>query len=344
MTGDHPLTAKSIAGQLGLKDGLEPATGARLAELSDQQFTEIATTTSVFARVAPSDKMRIVTTLQNRGQIVAMTGDGVNDAPALRQSTIGIAMGKTGTDVAKDASDVVLLDDNFASIVAAVEEGRIIYGNILRFLTFLLSSNTGELFTMGIAIVLGLPLPLLPLQILWINLVTDGFPALGLAFERSEQGAMQRPPRRPEAPLLSRGLIFDLLWIGLLMAIVGLASGGTFRGPSQEDEARWRTMIFSVLTLTQLGHALALRSWRRTLWEIGPTTNPLLLISVLVTSALQLAVVYVPMLQKIFGTVPLSLTEALLCPVYGSVIFVALESRKLIRRRFFPNTVHESEP
>jgi len=257
-------------------------------------------------------------------------------------------MGITGTDVAKDAADVVLLDDNFATIVAAVEEGRIIFGNIVRFLTFLLSSNTGELFTMGVALALGLPLPLLPLQILWINLVTDGFPALGLAFERSEQGAMEKPPRPPKAPLLGKGLIFDLLWIGLLMAIVAVAAGafitGSIGSPTPEDEARWRTMIFSVLTITQLGHALALRSWRRTLWEIGPATNPLLLISVVVTSALQLAVVYVPAFQKVFGTVPLTFTEALLCPIFGSVIFVALEARKLIRRRLFPGVTLDNEP
>jgi Ca2+-transporting ATPase len=159
---------------------------------------------------------------------------------------------------------------------------------------------------------------------------------------------MQRLPRHPKAPLLSRGLIFDLLWIGLVMAVVSVAAGsvvtGSIGGPKPEDEARWRTMIFSVLTLTQLGHALALRSWRQTLWEIGPATNPLLLISVVVTSALQLAVVYVPFLQKVFDTVPLSLTEALLCPLFGSVIFIVLEARKLIRRRFYPNTKLDHEP
>ncbi len=348
MTGDHPLTAKSIADQLGLQSQGEPAVGSKLTNLTDDEFTDIATKSSVFARVAPSDKMRVVTVLQGRGEIVAMTGDGVNDAPALQQSTIGIAMGVTGTDVAKDAADVVLLDDNFATIVAAVEEGRIIFGNIVRFLTFLLSSNTGELFTMGVALALGLPLPLLPLQILWINLVTDGFPALGLAFERSEHGAMERPPRPPKAPLLGKGLIFDLLWIGLLMAIVAVAAGayitGSIGSPKPEDEARWRTMIFSVLTITQLGHALALRSWRQTLWEIGPMSNPLLLISVVVTSGLQLAVVYVPALQKVFGTVPLTLSEALLCPIFGSVIFFALEARKLVRRRLFPGVTLDNEP
>jgi Ca2+-transporting ATPase len=332
MTGDHPLTAKSIAQQLGLKSDTEPAVGSKLTNLSDEHFTEIATSASVFARVAPSDKLRVVTSLQGRGEIVAMTGDGVNDAPALQQSTIGIAMGVTGTDVAKDASDVVLLDDNFATIVAAVEEGRIIFGNIVRFLKFLLSSNVGELFTMGIAIVLGMPLPLLPLQILWINLVTDGFPALGLAFERSDQGAMDRPPRPPKAPLLSRSTMIDILWIGLLMAVISLAAGGTWRGPEEADIPRWRTMIFSVLTLAQLGNALALRSRTRTLWEIGVFTNPLLLSSVVVTAGLQLAVVYIPFLQKIFKTVPLSTRDMILAPVLGAVVFVVLEVRKLVFR------------
>ncbi|OAI52297.1 hypothetical protein AYO47_06360 [Planctomyces sp. SCGC AG-212-M04] len=331
MTGDHPLTAKSIAQQLGLRSEAEPAVGSKLTNLSDDQFTEVATKASVFARVAPSDKMRVITSLQARGEIVAMTGDGVNDAPALQQSTIGIAMGVTGTDVAKDASDVVLLDDNFATIVAAVEEGRIIFGNIVRFLKFLLSSNVGELFTMGIAIVLGMPLPLLPLQILWINLVTDGFPALGLAFERSDQGAMDRPPRPPKAPLLSRGTMIDILWIGLLMAVVSLAAGGTWRGPEEADVGRWRTMIFSVLTLAQLGNALALRSRTRTLWQIGVFTNPLLLSSVVVTAGLQLAVVYIPFLQRIFKTVPLSARDMILCPILGTVVYAVLEARKVIR-------------
>jgi Ca2+-transporting ATPase len=332
MTGDHPLTAQSIARQLGLKSEAEPAVGSKLTNLSDDQFTAVVTTSSVFARVAPSDKMRVVTSLQSQGEIVAMTGDGVNDAPALQQSTIGIAMGVTGTDVAKDASDVVLLDDNFATIVAAVEEGRIIFGNIVRFLKFLLSSNVGELFTMGIAIVLGMPLPLLPLQILWINLVTDGFPALGLAFEHSDQGAMHRPPRPPQAPLLNRGTMIDILWIGLLMAVVSLAAGGTWRSPEDADIPRWRTMIFSVLTLAQLGNALALRSRTRTLWQIGLFTNPLLLSSVVATAGLQLAVVYIPFLQKIFKTVPLSMRDMLLCPILGAVVYVVLEARKLIVR------------
>jgi Ca2+-transporting ATPase len=333
MTGDHPLTAKSIADQLGLKSEGDPAVGSKLTSLSDDQFTEVATKTSVFARVAPSDKMRVVTVLQGRGEIVAMTGDGVNDAPALQQSTIGIAMGVTGTDVAKDAADVVLLDDNFATIVAAVEEGRIIFGNIVRFLTFLLSSNAGELFTMGIAIALGMPLPLLPLQILWINLVTDGFPALGLAFERSDQGAMERPPRHPKAPLLSRSTIIDILWIGFLMAVVSVAAGGTWKGPAPEDEGRWRTMIFSVLTLAQLGNALALRSRTKTLWQIGVFTNPLLLVSVVVTATLQIAVVHVPLLQKIFKTVPLSPRDMLLCPLLGAIVYLVLEARKLLLPR-----------
>ncbi|HVJ67550.1 MAG TPA: cation-transporting P-type ATPase, partial [Caulifigura sp.] len=331
MTGDHPLTAKSIAQQLGLKGDGAPAVGSDVTGLSDDEFSELAEQTSVFARVAPSDKLRVVTALQARGEVVAMTGDGVNDAPALQQSTIGIAMGVTGTDVAKDAADVVLLDDNFATIVAAVEEGRIIFGNIVRFLTFLLSSNSGELFTMGIALLLGMPLPLLPLQILWINLVTDGFPALGLAFEHSDQNSMQRRPRPPQAPLLGRSTLIDIVWIGFLMGIVSVAAGETWN-PTPEDEGRWRTMIFSVLTLAQLGNALALRSRTKTLWQIGITTNPLLLASVVVTCALQFAVVSVPFLQKIFKTVDLSMRDMILCPILGAVVFLVLEVRKVLFR------------
>jgi P-type Ca2+ transporter type 2C len=330
ITGDHPLTAKSIATQIGLAEEIHVLTGRELARLPDRDFAEAVGRTNVFARVTPEDKLRIVKSLQERGEHVAMTGDGVNDAPALTQSTVGVAMGIAGTDVARDASDVVLLDDNFATIVAAVEEGRIILGNILRFLKFLLSSNSGELWVMFLALLLGMPLPLLPLQILWINLVTDGMPALGLAFERSDRDAMRRPPRSPRVPLLDRSMTIDILWIGLLMGMVSLAAGGVWPWQPIEDEARWRTRIFCVLTLTQLGNALALRSSTKPLWKLGFATNPLLLWSVVVTSLLQLAVVSVPFLQRTFKTTPLSLREFILCPVLAGVVYLILELRKLL--------------
>jgi Ca2+-transporting ATPase len=194
---------------------------------------------------------------------------------------------------------------------------------------------------MGLALLLGMPLPLLPLQILWINLVTDGFPALGLAFERSDRRAMQRPPRPPETPLLDGAMIRDILWIGLLMGVVSLAAGGTWSAPAAEDEVRWRTMIFSVLTLSQLGNALALRSSTEPLWRLGVLSNPLLFVSVFATAALQLAVVYVPFLQRMFGTTPLGAKDMLLCPLLGAVVFVVLELRKVVRGS--PRTT-EAEP
>ncbi|MBX3443781.1 MAG: cation-translocating P-type ATPase [Planctomyces sp.] len=332
ITGDHPLTARHIAGEIGIGPADRVLTGRDLAALDDAGLSKAALETSVYARVTPEDKLKIVDALRQHGEVVAMTGDGVNDAPALRKSSVGVAMGITGTDVAKDAADLVLLDDNFASIVAAVGEGRIILGNILRFLKFLLSTNSGELWVMILAILLGMPLPLLPIQILWINLVTDGFPALGLAFENTDRHAMRRPPRAVDAPLLDREMLIDILWIGLLMGIVSLAAGGSL-SPSAEDEARWRTMIFSVLTISQLGNALALRSSTEPLWRLGLWTNPLLLVSVVVTAGLQAAVVYVPFLQRTFGTVPLSLRDAILCPLLGLVVYVAVEGVKLWRNR-----------
>ncbi len=217
-------------------------------------------TTSVYARVSPEHKLKIVQALQNKGHIVSMTGDGVNDAPALKKADIGVAMGITGTDVSKEAADMVLLDDNFATIVAAIKEGRTIYDNIRKFIKYTLTSNSGEIWVMLLAPFIGMPLPLLPLQILWINLVTDGLPGLALSVEPPEPGVMQRKPFHPKENIFGRGMGWHILWVGLLMGIVSLGMGYWAWSTGRHD---WQTMIFTTLTLSQMGHALAIRSGRR---------------------------------------------------------------------------------
>ena len=225
ITGDHPLTAQHIARQLGISEDSQVITGQELEQMTEAEFQTAAASVSTFARVAPKHKLRLVRALQDQGQVVAMTGDGVNDAPALKQAHIGVAMGITGTDVSKEASQMVLLDDNFATIVGAVEEGRIVYDNIRKFVKYTMTSNAGEVWVMVLGPLLGMPLPLLPLQILWINLVTDGLPGLALAVEKAERDTMERPPYPPQEHIFGRGMGWDIAWIGLLMGVVSLAMG-----------------------------------------------------------------------------------------------------------------------
>lgn len=329
ITGDHPLTAQHIARDLAFP-GQTALAGAELDQLSPAQLADRAASTSVFARVSPTNKLSIVAALQQRGEIVAMTGDGVNDAPALKQADIGIAMGMIGTDVAREAADMVLLDDRFATIVAAVEEGRAIYDNIRKFLRYLLSTNAGELWLMLLGPFLGLPLPLLPLQILWINLVTDGFPALALAVEPAERGVMRRPPRRPSESLLDRTMAFEVLWVGLLLATVAMVVGVVAYRIGNPD---WQTMVFTTIALTQMGQALAVRSERESVFRLGLLSNPPMLAAVLLTVAVQLLVVYVPALQAIFGTRPLELSELIICLVVSTTLFWAMELKKLVQRQ-----------
>jgi P-type Ca2+ transporter type 2C len=333
ITGDHPLTARYIATELGIApDEAEVLTGTELENFSDQDLLDIVPKVSVFARVSPDHKLRIVHALQTLGEITAMTGDGVNDAPALRKADIGVAMGITGSDVSKEASDMVLLDDNFATIVAAVEEGRMIYDNIRKFIKYTLCSNAGEIWVMLAAPFIGMPLPLLPLQILWINLVTDGLPGLALSIEKPERDTMRRPPYPPNENIFARGVGRDILWVGLLLGIVSLGVGFVYW--LNDPNGVWRTMVFTTLTLSQMGFALALRSNRDSFFAIGPFTNMPLIGAVVLTTLLQMAVVYVPFLQSVFDTQALALTDLLVCFALSTILFWAVEIQKWFMRMF----------
>ena len=331
ITGDHPATARAIALRLGLvADAQAPVlTGADLTALDDETLTDRVQHVRVYARVDPAQKIRIVEALQARGEFVAMTGDGVNDAPALKRADIGVAMGKGGTDVAREASSLVLLDDNFATIVHAVREGRRIYDNIRKFVRYAMTGNSGEIWTIFLAPLLLLPIPLLPIHILWVNLVTDGLPGLALAAEPAERGVMQRPPRAPTESLFANGMWQHILGIGLLLA--GLCLGVQAWAIST-GHAHWQTMVFTVLTLGQMAHVMAIRSEQDPLWRIGIASNRPLLGAVLLTFFLQMATIYVPVLNPIFKTEPLSLMELVVCLGAAAVVWGAAEAEKAWRR------------
>ncbi|MGE0069751.1 MAG: cation-translocating P-type ATPase [Thiomonas sp.] len=331
ITGDHPATALAIARDLGIVDGgARTLTGAELAALDDAALAAVVQDVRVYARTDPAQKIRIVRALQQHGQFVAMTGDGVNDAPALRAADIGVAMGKGGTDVAREAASLVLLDDNFATIVAAVREGRRIYDNIRKFVRYTMTSNSGEIWTLFLAPFLGLPVPLLPIHILWINLVTDGLPGLALAAEPAERGVMQRPPRAPNESVFAQGLWQHALWVGLLIG--GLCLGVQAWAVAQGNPHA-QTLVFVVLTFTQMAHVLAIRSERDSLFTLGLRSNLPLLGAVTLTFVLQLAVVYVPALQAVFHTQALSMGELGLSLLCAAAVFGAVELEKAWRRR-----------
>lgn len=331
ITGDHPLTALHIAQELGITENDQTITGVQLAKMDETELKEQVKEVSVFARVSPEHKLKIVGALQEQGEIVAMTGDGVNDAPALKKADIGVAMGITGTDVSKEAADMVLVDDNFATIVSAVQEGRRIYENIRKFIKYTMTSNAGEILVMLIGPFVGLGLPLLPLQILWVNLVTDGLPGLALTQEPAEPDTMNRPPRDPKEKIFGRGMGVDILWIGFLMGAVSLAVGLWAYTTTHSDA--WQTMVFTTLTLAQMGNALASRSESQTLWEVGILSNKTLLGAVVFTFVLQMGVVYLPFMQSIFKTVSLTGLELLITIGASLVVLLVIDGVKMIRRK-----------
>jgi P-type Ca2+ transporter type 2C len=336
ITGDHGLTATFIASQLGITepDG-RVITGEELMTMSDQALDDSVDQVSVFARVSPEHKLRIVQSLKRQGHVVAMTGDGVNDAPSLKEADIGVAMGITGTDVAKEASEMVLMDDHFSTIVTAVEEGRLVYDNIRKFLKYTMTSNAGEIWVMLLAPLLGMPLPLLPLQILWINLVTDGLPGLALSLEPAERELMQRAPRPVDEPVFDRSMLRHLLVIGFLMGIVTLLLGFAYWSGTRTTnyDPSWGTIVFTVLTLSQMGHALAIRSSRESLFQLGLSSNVPLLGAVLLTFAAQMGIVYLPWFQEVFGTVALSAKDLVVCLLASTLVFWAVELEKWLKRR-----------
>ncbi|CCO07199.1 calcium-transporting P-type ATPase, PMR1-type [Desulforamulus hydrothermalis] len=332
ITGDHRLTAQAVGKELGLLfKGCRVISGTELDRMSDEELQETAVNTAIYARVTPRHKLRIVRALKRNGHVVAMTGDGVNDAPAVKEADIGVAMGQAGTDVTKEASAMVLADDNFSTIVAAIEEGRAIYDNIRKFIRYLLSCNVGEVLTMFLAVLMGMPLPLLPIQILWMNLVTDGLPAMALGVDPADKDLMYRRPRDPQESVFSHGLGRRIVSTGILFALGTLVAFavGLMMGPVELA----RTMAFNTLVFFQLFFVFSCRSERHSILETGLLGNPQLVLAVAVSACLQLAVNYIGFLQPVFHTVPLALKHWLvvlaiaLLPQLSGIIIKAIKDR-----------------
>jgi Ca2+-transporting ATPase len=335
ITGDHPATAAAIAREIGI---LEPGdlmlTGLELQRLQPEAFEEQVEKIRVYARVSPDQKLQIVKALQKKKHFAAMTGDGVNDAPSLKAANIGVAMGINGTDVSKEAAHMILLDDNFATIVRAVREGRGIYDNIRKFVKYIMTCNSAEIWTIFLAPLLGLPMPLLPIHILWINLVTDGLPGLALAGEKPEPDIMRRPPRPAGESLFAQGAGYHILWVGLFMAALTL---GTQAWSVHRELEHWQTMVFTVLSLSQLGHVLAIRSERTFLYRQGIFSNMPLLGAVALTFVLQMIVIYLPAANAVFNTQPLSWQELAGCIGVSAILFHAVEVEKWWKQRKMKN-------
>ncbi len=331
ITGDHPTTAATIAKRLGILETKEDRiiTGAEMNEMSEDELQEAADRIKVYARVSPEQKLLIVKALQARGEYVAMTGDGVNDAPALKHADIGIAMGINGTDVSKEAADMILLDDNFATIVKAVKEGRRIFDNIRKFIRYVLTGNTAEILTIFLAPFFGLPIPLLPIHILWINLVTDGLPGLALATEHAERNIMEQPPRKPGESIFANRLGADVLWVGVLLAALtlGIQAYSIFI-----SDSHWQTMVFTVLCLGQLFFSFSVRSEKTSVFRLGFLSNKNLLLTIAVSFLLQVAIIYVPFLNTLFKTQALSLKEFIFCMILSLITFITVEVVKSIRQ------------
>jgi Ca2+-transporting ATPase len=331
ITGDHPATARAIAEQIGILEAGDLAiTGVELKNMSEADFKSKVERIAVYARVSPEQKLEIVKGLQGKGHFISMTGDGVNDAPSLKAADIGVAMGINGTDVSKESSDMILLDDNFATIVNAIREGRRIYDNIRKFVKYIMTCNGAEIWTIFLAPLIGLPMPLLPIHILWINLVTDGLPGLALANEKAETNVMRRPPRASNESLFSGGIGLHIIWVGMFMAAITLAIQAWALHLGTDH---WQTMVFTVLSLAQLGHVIAIRSEKDFLIRQGIFSNLPLVGAVLLTFLLQMIVVYWPVANEIFKTKPLTLTELLVCIGGAALLFHAVELEKWIRDR-----------
>jgi Ca2+-transporting ATPase len=307
-------------------------TGEELDKLSDEELSGEAERIPVYARVSPEHKLRIIRALRKRNEVVAMTGDGVNDAPAVKEADIGVAMGITGTDVTKEVSDMVVTDDNFASIVTAIEEGRGIYDNIKKFVHYLLSCNTGEILVMFVSSLIGWPVPLLPIHILWVNLVTDGLPALALGVDPVDQKIMQRPPRKPDEAVITKERTFLMLAQGAFIAFCSLLAFGFVFFVEKRNLAHARTAAFVVLACSQLFHSFNCRNMTESLFKIGVFTNKKLIIATVVSFSLQMAVVYLPFMQKILKTDPLCLYHWFLTIVISSFPLWVMELLKLTKR------------
>jgi Ca2+-transporting ATPase len=331
ITGDHPITATTIAQRIGILSSNNDLviTGQQLAAIDNDQFLAKVEKIKVYARVSPEQKLRIVKTLQQKGHYVAMTGDGVNDAPSLKRANIGIAMGITGTDVSKEAAHMILLDDNFSTIIKAIREGRRIYDNILKFIKYLMTTNSGELWTLLLGPMIGLPVALLPIHILWINLVTDGLPAISLSFEKAEKDIMNRPPRPPQESVFGNGRGLHMIWVGILMAGIALS----LQGWAIKNGLHWQTIVFNVVCLSQMGHVLAIRSEKQSLLRVGVFSNKPLIGAVLLTFLLQFVITFTPFLQAIFKTQALTLKEFFITGIASSLVFFAVETEKLISRK-----------
>ena len=333
ITGDHKLTAKAIAIQLGIISTDEDIVldGLELANLTLDEFEKIVERVRVYARVNPEQKLKIIRALQDKHHFVAMTGDGINDAPSLKNADIGIAMGINGTEVSKEAAHMILLDDNFSTIVVAVKHGRRIFDNILKFIKYTMTSNSGEIWAIFLAPFLFLPVPLLPVHILWINLITDGLPGLALASEPSEANIMKRPPRNSQQNIFAGGMAWHILWVGLLMGVVTI---GMQMFAIQNKLLNWQTMAFTVLCFSQLGHVVAIRSERESIFKIGVFSNKSLLSALFLTISLQLMIIYVPFFNKVFRTQPLTLYELGITVVVSSIVFWVVEIEKWIKRNW----------
>lgn len=335
ITGDHKITATAVAKELGMHvpEG-SVMVGEELEALSDIELERKVGGITVFARVSPKHKLRIVQAYKRQNQVVAMTGDGVNDAPALTAADIGVAMGQSGTDVAKEAADMILTDDNFATIVSAVKEGRMIFDNIRKFIKYLLACNLGEILIMGAAAFVGMPLPLIPVQILWVNLVTDGLPALALGVDPPAEGIMERKPRRADAGVFSGGLGGNIVFSGLLIGAAALLSFGVAIYFTHGNLAVARTVCFVTMIITELFYAFECQSEYQTVFEVGIFRNIFLLLAVVASFLLTIAVLYVPFLSGVFKTVALGMNEwliVLLCSgieMLVSSIFAATGKKK----------------